>query len=266
MDTNNVAEENVVETDTTQTSSPQVESPITEGKTVQGETVQPPVVEDAKDPAMNEEQRRAFQEMRQENKRLKEKMEARPTGESAFNQFRVTTPPASQAPVDVQQFTDQLTGETNWYGYNQAQQQREQQIIQQAKFEAQQTTQELLDENNARQKFPALFADPEVEQDIADKWLAAKLRGQNASITQIADGFARKLKQTASKAEKVGAERILNEVSDKENAGLTAQGQSSQGAKLAISQENSDKLRLNTRQGSLDAVTARISQIPWANK
>ena len=98
MDTNNVAEENVVETDTTQTSSPQVESPITEGKTVQGETVQPPVVEDAKDPAMNEEQRRAFQEMRQENKRLKEKMEARPTGESAFNQFRVTTPPASQAP------------------------------------------------------------------------------------------------------------------------------------------------------------------------
>lgn len=267
MDENNVVVENAVETDTTQASSPQAENPITEGETMQGENVQTPVVEESNVPVDQAEQRRAFQELRQENKRLKEEREASlPKGESAFNAFRAQTPPVSSSPVQVQNFTDPITGETDWQSFNQAQQAREQQIIQQAKYEAQQTTQELLDENNARSKYKELFADPEIEQDMADKWLAAKLRGQNVSITQIADGFARKLKQSVSKAEKIGAERILTEVSEKEKAGLTASSQSSQGAVRASSQEEIESLRAGTRIGNQDSVTARISKIPWANK
>lgn len=266
MDEKNVVVENAGETETPQANSPQAETPITEGQTMQGETVQPPVVEDSDVPVDIEEQRRAFQELRQENKRLKEEREALPKGESAFSALRAQTPPVSSSPVQVQNFIDPITGETDWQSYNAAQQVREQAIIQQAKFEAQQTTQELLDENNARLKYKDLFADPDIEQDMADKWLAAKLRGQPVSITQIADGFARKLKLTASKAEKIGAERVLTEVSEKEKAGLTASSQSSQGAARASSQEEQESLRAGTRLGNQDSVTARISKIPWANK
>lgn len=262
-----VAEEKVVETETTQTEAPQVESPITGDETVQEkDVVQTPVAEESGEPTgMNEEQRRAFQEQRLEIKRLKEEKETLPRGESAFDAFRVNTPPVQSGPVNIETFRDQYTGETNWQGYNQAQQQREQAIVQQARFEAQQTTQDLLDENNARQKHPELFADQNTEQDIADKWLAAKMRGENVSISDIADRFARSSKQAVSKAEKIGAERILNEVSEKEKAGLTAQSQSSQGVS-STSQEEAEALSVNTRRGNDDAITARISKIPWANK
>lgn len=267
MNDNNVAEEQVVETETTQTSSPAVESPITGDETMQGEeSVQAPVVEESDVPTDIEEQRRAFQELRLENKRLKEEIEVKPRGESAFDAFRAVTPPISTAPVQVQNFVDPITGETDWQSFNNAQQQREQLIVQQAKFEAQQATTELLDENNARQKHPKLFADPELEQDMADKWLAAKLRGQTVSISDIADSFARKLSKTATKAEKIGAERVLNEVSEKEKAGLTAPSQSSQTAERVTSQEDFQQLSVSTRRGNDDAITARISTIPWANK
>ncbi len=265
MDNNNVAAEQAVETDTTQTNSPQVESPITRDETMQGETVQPSVAEASDVPADIVEQRRAFQEMRQENKRLREEMEARPKAESAFNAFRAQAPMVT-TPVQIQTFQDPVTGETNWQQYNAAQQQREQAIIAQAKAEAQTTVQETLDEASARTKYPDLMNDPVTEKQIAARWLYEKVQGNNVSISDIAHEFARNFKQAVSKAEKVGAERILNEVSEKEKAGLTAASQSTQGAVRATSQEDSRTLSVATRRGNADAVTARISKIPWANK
>lgn len=266
MDDNKVAEEKVVETDTTQTSSPQVETPITGEETIQEEQVQTPVVKDADVPAMTEEQRRAFQEMRQENKRLKEEVEAKQSQESAFNVFRAQTPPISNIPVQVQNFTDPITGETDWQSYNDAQQNREQQILAQAKSEARSEVQEVLDEQNARTKYPELMNDPVTEKQIASRWLYEKVQGNNVSISDIAGEFARNFKQAVSKAEKVGAERILNEVSEKEKAGLTATSQSVQGNVQATSQEEAERLSAGTRSGNADAITARISKIPWANK
>lgn len=268
MNDQQVAEQQAVESDTTQPSSPQGESPITGDETMQGEAVvQTPVVEESDEPAgMTEEQRRAFQDMRLENKRLKEERE-QPRGESAFAPFRaVPTPPVSQGLVQVQQFTDLVTGETNWQAYNAAQQQREQQILAQARFEAQSTVQETLDEERARTKYPELMNNPETEKLIAAQWFYEKAQGKNVPITQIAEGFARNFKQAVSKAEKVGADRVLNEVSEKEKAGLVARGQSSQGSVRAQSQEEAERLSFATRSGNADAVTARISKIPWANK
>ena len=267
MNDQNTAEENVVETETTQTESPQVESPITGDKTMQEEDiVQTPVAEDAQLPADTEEQRRAFQEMRLENKRLKEEAEARPKAESAFNAFRAQTPPAPTGPVQVQQFVDPMTGETDWQSYNQAQQVREQQILAQARYEAKSEVQETLDEERARTKYPDLMNDPVTEKQIASRWFYEKSIGNNVSVTDIAGEFARNFKQAVSKAEKVGAERVLNEVSEKEKAGLTATSQSSQGSARIASQEQNEQLSVGTRRGDGDAITARISKIPWANK
>lgn len=265
MNDNNVAEEKVVETDTTQTSSPAVENPITRDETIQEEQVQTPVVEESDEQAMTLEQRRAFQEMRLENKRLKEEIEAKPKAESAFNVFKANTPPVQSGPVRIENYQDPITGETNWQEYNNAQQIKEQQILQQARSEARSEAQETWDEQNARTKYPELMSDPVTEKQIASRWLYEKVNGNNVSITDIAGEFARNFKQAVSKAEKVGAERILNEVSEKEKAGLTASSQSSQGA-VQSSQEDSERLSAGTRVGNADAVTARISKIPWANK
>ncbi len=268
MDEQNVVEQNGVETETTQTSPPQVESPITGGETVQEDAVvQTPVAEESGEPAgMSEEQRRAFQEQRQEIKRLKEEKETRGSGESAFNVFRAQTPPVLSGPVQVQNFTDPITGETNWQAYNSALQVREQQLVQQAKSEARTEVQELMDEEKARTKYPELMNDPVTEKQIAARWLYEKVNGNNVSISDIASEFARNFKQAVSKAEKVGAERVLNEVSEKEKAGLTATSQSSQGAVRSSSIEEQAQLSVGTRRGDADAITARISKIPWANK
>ena len=264
MNDENVAVEQAVETDTTQTSSPEVESPITGDETVQGEAVvQTPVVEESEPANMTEEQRRAFQEMRQENKRLKEERESRPR-ESAFDSFRAQAP-VNLAPVSPQNFTDEY-GQTNWQAYNQAQATREQALLSQAKNEARSEIQEVLDEREARTKFPELMSNPVTEEQIAAKWLYEKVQGRNVSVLEIAEQFSRNFKQAVSKAEKIGAERVLNEVSEKEKAGLTATGQSSQGANRAASQEDAYKLSVGTRRGESDAITARISKIPWANK
>jgi hypothetical protein len=266
---NQVAEEKVVETETTQTNSPQVESPITGDETMQGDAVvQTPVAEESNEPKQTEAERREFQNRRlaEENRRLKEELESKPKEPSAFEPFRASTPPVQSAPIDVQSFTDPITGETNWQGLNQAQQQREQQIVQQARYEAQSAVQETLDEERARAKYPELMNNSITEKQIASRWFYEKTQGNNVSISDIADEFARNFKQTVAKAEKVGAERVLNEVSEKEKAGLTATSQTSQQAVRSSSQAEIEQLSVGTRRGDADAITARISAIPWANK
>lgn len=255
------AEEKVVESETTQVAPPTTEVPTTEEQTTievsddQGTATENSSVEDT----MTEEQRRAFQEMRIENKRLKEERLA--SRGSAFDVFRGTAP-AGQL-VRVEDYTDTITGETNWNAYNQA---LFAQATQQASLTAKQTTNELIDENNARTKFPELFADEETEQEIADRWFAAKMRGENPSVLEIASRVAKRYGKAVSKAEKIGAEKVLTEVAEKEKAGLTATGQTPSAAKLEESSENYEQLISGTRHGDDDAITARISKIPWANK
>ena len=268
MDDTQVVGQRPVETETTEASSPQAESPITGGETMKEEpVVQTPVSEESDvSNTMTLEQRKAFQEQRLENKRLKEEIEARAKGESAFNVFRAPQPPVQSQPIAVEQFTDPITGETNWQAYNSAQQQREQQILQTAKYEARAEVQEVMDETNARTKYPEVMGNAKLEKRVAAEWMYHKLQGNNVSVTDIAAEYARDLKQAVSKAEKVGADRALNEVSEKEKAGLVAESQSSQASNRASSQEETERLISSSRRGDYDAVAARISKIPWANK
>lgn len=267
------AEENVVETETTQVAPPTTEAPTTGEQTTQDVVVDQDTSLESPDetPAGSEnwtaEQRRAFQEQRQEIKRLKEQVAVREKSESAFNAFRPQTPPVSQPNVvRVENYTDPVTGETNWSGYNQAVAQREQQVISQAQFAAKQTVEEMLDENNARTKFPEVMNNRETEQEVADRWFAAKMRGEIPSIAEIAERVAKRDSKTISKAEKIGAEKAFNEISEKEKAGLQATGQTSEPARQVASQEETADLSFKTQRGDYSAVTARVSKIPWANK
>lgn len=269
MNNNNTAEEQVVETDTTQVESPTTEVPNTEVQTdVKVSDDQGTVIENTDDvPESKEEERRAFQEMRQELKQLREEKQNRTKGESAFSAFRQQTPPASNAPtVNIMDFQDPLTGETNWQAYNQQVNGALNQVRQSATYEATQAIREEQDEAQARSKFPEVFSDPDVEQEIADRWLAAKVRGENPSITDIAERVSKRFGKAVSKAEKIGAEKILNEVNEKETASLTVSGQTSQPAKQAASAEQLAELGRKSRFGDDDAIAARMSNIPWANK
>jgi hypothetical protein len=263
------AEESAVEPETTQVDSPTTEEHITNVQTeVKVSDDQGTVTEESVDlPEDVEKQRRAFQEQRQEIKRLKSEIQNRTRGESAFSAFKQQTPPVGQVnAVNIQDFQDPVTGETNWQAYNQQINVNLNQIRQSAAHEAQQAVREELDEQNARNRHPELFSDPEVEQEIADRWFAAKMRGENPTISDIADRVSKRFSKTISKAEKIGAEKILNEVSEKETAGLTVSAQSAQPARQTASAEKMRELSEKTRMGDNEALAARMSQIPWANK
>lgn len=242
------AEEKVVEETTPQT-SPAAEEPTTEVQT----TEEPVEVSD-EPKEMSPEARKAFQEQRLEIKRLKEEQETRKQSESAFAPFR----PQPSAGVDVNRFTDPNTGMTDWNAYNGA-------VAQDARAVASQAANEQIDEFKAREKHPDLFGDPETERLIADTWLAAKMRGENLPVTSIADRLAKRFGKAVSKAEKIGAEKMLQEVSTKEQATM-APAPSSSGAERAQEVEDLDKLKIQSRgrgRDSEEAVAQRMKSVPW---
>lgn len=252
QETNAVAQNEVEET--TQDSSPQSEVQETE------QTPQEPAV-DAVDssgdelPETEEERRRAFQEMRKELKALKEERQTREQSESAFDALRA--PQATQQ-VDVNQYVNPNTGEIDWATYNAA-------IQATARQQASMEVREQLDEHDARTKYPEVFSNRALEEEVAAKYLYNKLRGQNVSVTQIAAQVSENFKKATVKAEKAGAERALNEVNEKEQAALSAQGQTSAPARQSQSSDDLERLRVMSRgqgQSSIDAIAQRLKGVP----
>ena len=244
-----------VETETTQTESPAVKEETTVPQTTEDKTAQQAAPDEPK--FQSEEQRKAFQEMRLENKRLKEEITGRRANESAFATFK----PQPQL-VNPQAYTDPYTGEVNQMAYTNAH-------IQVAKAEAAQAAREEIDEFQARQKYPDLFADPELEQIVAGQWFTAKMQGENTSITSVADRVSKRLGKVVSKAEKSGMEKALEEVTPKEQAALAASGQTSAPARAEQKVQDWQGLVDVTRKGGSsaeDAIALRLKGIPWANK
>jgi hypothetical protein len=245
------AVEKEVETETTQTESPTVEEPTTE--------VQTEVPTEPDTHQQTEEESRAFQAKRlnEENRRLKEELEQRKTTESAFNVFK---PKPNLGQVAIENYTDPTTGQVNWAGYNNA-------VTQQATSQARVAAQDEIDEFRAREKHPDLFADSDTEKEIADLWFAAKMRGENPTVVQIADKYAKRFSKILTKAEKAGAEKILTEVSSKEQATMAASSQTSAPARQAQSEEELERLRQQSRgkgRASEEAVALRMKNIPWS--
>lgn len=238
----NAAAQPVVETDTTQTNSPQVEAQPTKAQTDDSSneleadltTEQKQVVS-----GMTPEQRKAFQEMRLENKRLKEETVGRLSNESAFAPFKY------QAPVEPNGYVDDAA---------------------RIRAEAAQAAREEVDEVLARNQYPHLFKDKSTEKLIASTWLYEKLSGNPVSIRDVAAQFDRQNRLSLEKAEQLGAQKALEQVTPKEQAALAASSQSSSAASSASSAEELDRLRVATRYGKEDAIVARLKNIPWANK
>lgn len=255
MDEQKEVVQNAVETETTQVNSPQTEVETATPQTEQAGTDQ------AKElPVETEEQRKAFQEMRLENKRLKEEVAARVKNESAFEAFR----PKPQIPsFSSEQFADPVTGEVDWMRYNAAQ---EAKVTATVTAQVEDRLKQERDESSARSQFPELFADPDVEQEIADRWFAAKMRGEDPKITDIASKVSKRFQKATAKAEKIGAEKALTEVEPKEKVALTASGQSATQAQR-LQDSEADQNRVSAiRYGSDDALAEAMSKIPWANK
>ena len=259
---NTVAEESAVETPT-QTSSPQVEAQTTEGQTPPQGAPEGGASDEPK--FQSEEERRAFQEMRLENKRLKEEIEGKKTRESAFASFRPQQVPnvGLANGVKVEDYTDPYTGEINRPAYNAGVAAEGARV---AAVQAQQSVQDQLDEDRARNKYPDLFADAEVEEEIAARWLKSKMSGEAASVLDIAGRVAKRYQKAVTKAEKSGADQALSQLSEKEQAALAASGQTSSASRQQMSADDYASLQLKTRLGDQDSITSRISRIPWVNK
>jgi hypothetical protein len=250
MDEEQVVVQSEVETETTQTDSPQVEVETTP------ETAQ----EDVALPDETEEQRKAFQEQRLEIKKLKEEVELRRQNESAFAAFK---PKPIMTSFSSDQFTDPVTGEINIQALTQAQ---EAHITAKVTSQMEARLAEEKDEDNARRQHPDLFADPEIEQEIADRWFAAKMRGENVTVTDIAGKVSKRFQTALNKAEKAGAEKALQDIAPKEKVALTAQPQSATAAQRVIESENDEANMQAVRFGNNDALAIAMSKIPWANK
>jgi hypothetical protein len=249
------AVQNAVETETTPVTPPQTEVETATPQTKEAGTDQAQEL-----PTQTEEQRKAFQEQRQEIKRLKEEVAARTKNESAFDAFRVT-PPIPQ--FSSEQFSDPVTGEVNWQQYQAAQ---EAKITATVTSQVEERLRQERDEATARNKHPEVFEDPDTEQEVADRWFAAKMRGENPTITEIAAKVSKRLEKTLVKAEIRGAQKALTEVEPKEKVALTASGQSPTQA-IRHQETEDDQARIAAiRYGSDDALADAMSKIPWANK
>lgn len=266
-DLKSTAEEKVEET-TSQDNSPKSEAQPTEAQTPKTEVDQPKSEgeSDGVESSMSEEQRRAFQEQRLEIKRLKEEKQARLKSESAFQVFKPRPAANLAEPVRVEDYTDPVTGEINRPAYNAAMEARQARI---EAARADQSFEERIDEYRAREKYPDLFANPVIEKRIAAEWYFEKVQGNNVTVSEIAESYAREFSKAVSKAEKVGAEKALEQVTPKEQAALQASSQTSAPAQRVASEEELDRLRAQSRGvgGSAEeAIAARMKAIPWANK
>lgn len=243
---------------TAQDSSPQSEEPTTEVQGTQETQVEPEkTTEKVSEDAMDEEQRKAFQDMRLKIKKLEDEKKARLKGENAFDVFR----PKPQANVDINSYVDPVSGNVDWNAYNQA-------VITNAQAAASRTVQEQLDEQNARSKYPEAFE--KFERAIAGEWLSAQLKGKPVSVTELAESYSQMLQADTVKvekqAEKRGAEQALTQLTPKEQASLQAQGTTSQPARQAQSAEDVENLRIKTRYGDNDALANLMSRVPYVNK
>ncbi len=252
-ETKQVAAQTAVEP-TTQPSSPQGEVAETQQETQQTQqNVEPDLPND------ESEARRAFQSQRLENKQLKEELDrlkseqdGRQRNESAFNSFRAPTQPAVNQ-VDINQFADPTTGEVNWNAYNGALNANAQSI---AANQASQTVKEQLDEYQARSKYPDVFKDKDLEEEVASRYLFNRLNGRNVTVEELAGQVAKKLNKALDKAVQQGAEQALTELSPKEQASLAVTGTTSAPSRAAQSAEEQDALRQKVRHGGEEGMDA----------
>ena len=102
-----------------------------------------------------------------------------------------------------------------------------------------------------------------MEQEVADRWFASQMRGETVSISQIAAKVHSRVSGVVKKAGETARKQALTEVSEKEQAALTASAQTSSPSRKAQSAEDLEQLRRRTRTGDEEATATRLKSVPW---
>ena len=269
MANQNEAVESTEEVQTSVPSSPEVEEQTPQQEEPQA-TDETPVEKEEKvmgEPQMTGEQSRAFQEQRLEIKRLKEELEGKRKKESAFDSLRPSFTPqqisSGQERVDINNFIDPTTGEFQAHAYNE---EVNRAILQQSAVAAQKAqiaSQQAIDERLAREKFPQLDPsspefDQEFENRVASQYFYEYYKGNDPSIVNIASRESKMTVKQAKALEKQTAEATRQQLSKKEQAGLSAEGTSQPNA--TTSQRLKD-LQVRSRHGDHWAVAERLKNV-----
>ncbi|MFZ5845669.1 MAG: hypothetical protein ACOY0S_04340 [Patescibacteria group bacterium] len=247
----------------------------TEGETLTPEPKEPevekapevseaPVTEPKEEEApegMGEEQARAFQEMRQEIKRLKEERAERAKNEDYLREAMPPSAPAAPPAVDINRFINPDTGEFDADGFNRAHEARYQAL----RAEMLSLKQDL-DEREARLKHPELDKDKQFEEEVAKTWLWENYRGNPVSFSQVAAKIKETRAKTVVASEEEGAKKAMEALSAKEQASLEVSPQTSAAARKEQSEAEDQALRGRTRGGDDQALAQRMAKIPWVKR
>lgn len=187
----------------------------------------------------------AFIRYRQENKQLRDELNAlRGQQVSAFDSLK-SKPEVNNDGVNW--------GQYGVYDPNQ--------VAVQVRAEAEQATQDKLDEFTARQQVPEM-ADPEFEELVASSWFRKRYAGESPSITNEAKRLQTWWNRASKKQQEIAVQKAVEQVSEKEEASLTSIGTNSNAAQQALSRENLEDLKLRSRKGDESAIFARLREIP----
>lgn len=187
----------------------------------------------------------AFIRYRQENKQLRDEL----------NSLRGQQPNTFDS---LKPKPEENTDGVNWgqYGVYDPNQ-----VAVQVRAEAEQATQDKLDEFTARQQVPEM-EDPEFEELVASSWFKKRYEGKNPSITNEAKRLQIWWNKASKKQQEIAVQEAVEKVSEKEEASLTSIGVNSTAAQQALSQENLQDLRLRSRRGDESAIFERLKGIP----
>lgn len=256
--------------DSGEAETPEVESPTTEEKTASEEvetaekpeetpTTEDETVEESVDQSR---QGKAFAEMRNEIKRLKEEVAEKKTRQSLFDQGQQLFSQPQYQSVDPNRFYD-ANGQFNRYAYDQAVAQataNNQEVSRQA---AAQTVDFKLDEWKARVKHPELNTNKKFERAVANEYQAQLIESaydpskRAKSIEEIADEYAPYYKGQQKTVKQV-TEQVRKQLTEKEQAALSSSGRSQPGIST---QGELDELRVRSRQGDKTAIAERLRRL-----
>lgn len=209
-------------------------------------------------PQDQSEQAKAFQTMRRKLKELEVQVSEKKRRQSVFEELKPSSVsqnvPTASAPIDVNQFIDPSTGQFNAHEYNAAVNRAIESARREAHYTASQTVNQTIDENRAREKFPQLDPnsdqfDASFEEKVASRYFFDLYRGKNPTLSKIAEAEAKvHFRTDERKLEKEVAQKVKEQLTEKEQAALSAGGRSKP---QDLTSQQMESIRRKSREGDL---------------
>lgn len=211
---------------------------------------------------------RNWKAIREENKRLKQELESRQSGKGVLDELRPQYSEAqyarAQESVDINNYVDPTTGQFQAHAYNQAIENALSQRTAQAEAKASQTARQAVDEMIAKQKYPQLDPnsteyDREFESRVAAQYYFEFAKtGTFPSLQQLAERESQYSSRSAKGVEKRVAQKTKEQLTEKEQAALSAAGRSQP---AFASSERLAELQRRTQEGDITATMDRMKKV-----